>query len=110
MSDQSISSVPLVEVIDALRADLKAAQQKSDPEHPLIVEDIEVELQVVVTKGGDGHGKGKLGIGVFSAELNVNGKWQKAATQMIKLKLSAKSLNPETGELENTQIGDVDEY
>lgn len=50
MTANSISNVPLVEVIATLREDLKTADTKSDPDNPIIIEEIEVELQVVVTK------------------------------------------------------------
>ena len=98
MSDESISSVPLVEVIDALRADLKTAQANRDPDHPLIIEEIEVELQVVVTKGVNGNAGTKievlnvgklLGLGGLEGNLEANGSWAKVATQKLKLKLSA---------------------
>lgn len=98
MVDKSISSVPLVEVIDALRVDLKIAQANSDPKYPLIIEEIEVELQVVVTKEAKGDAKAKievlnvgklLGLGGLDGDLNINGAWAKVSTQKIKLKLSA---------------------
>jgi len=119
MTDKSISSVPLVEVIDALREDLKKAQANSDPENPLIIEEIEVELQMVVTKGAEGSAKAKievlnvgklLGLGGLDGELNAKASWANASTQKIKLKLSAKSLNPETGEFDDTQVNDEDDY
>ena len=119
MTDESISSVPLVEVIDALREDLKTAQTNSDPDNPLIIEEIEIELQTVVTKGVEGNAKAKievlnvgklLGLGGLEADANIKGSWVNASTQKIKLKLSAKSLNLETEEMENTQISDEDEY
>ncbi len=101
MAEKSISSIPLVEVINALREDLKTAQKKSDPKYPLIIEEIEVELQVVVTKGVEGKGKGKaklevlLGLGGLDAELEGKASWAKAATQKIKLKLSAGEVGPD---------------
>ncbi|NOQ65173.1 MAG: hypothetical protein GQ582_11740 [Methyloprofundus sp.] len=115
MTDESISSVPLVEVIDALRADLKTAQANSDPDNPLIVENIEVELQVVVTKNVDVNGKAHVGFSLFglgksSAEVSAKGAWTNALTQKIKLTLSAKSLNSETGELEKTKVSDRDKF
>ncbi|PWQ98630.1 trypco2 family protein [Leucothrix pacifica] len=112
-------SIPLAKVLDALKSDLKKAQKNSDPKNPLIIEDIEVELQTVVTWGVDGKGEatGKvdlkvldfLKLGEAEAKLNANGKWEKASTQKIKLKLSAASLNEETGKLEKTQVSDTTE-
>ena len=98
MTDQSTSNVPLVEVINALREDLKTAQERRDPDHPLIIEEIEVELQVVVSKGVDGNAKAKievlnvgrlLGLGGLDGELQAKGAWAKVATQKLKLKLLA---------------------
>ncbi len=112
--------IPLSEVLAALRTELKKAQSESDSKNPLIVEDIEVELQTVVTKGVDAKGEatGKvelkiLGfpkIGEMEANFAANGKWEKASTQKIGLKLSAKSLNEATGKFENTEVADEDDY
>ena len=119
MADQSTSNVPLVEVIDALRADLKTAQANSDPKHPLIIQDIEVELQVVVTKGVDGNAKAKievlnvgrlLGLGGLDGELQAKGAWAKVATQKLKLKLLAGDRNPETGKITKAQVNDEAEF
>lgn len=113
-------SIPLVEVLDALREDLKKAQEKSDPKHPLVIEEIEVELQAVVTRGGEinGEAKGKvelkildfLKLGEGEAKLGAKGKLEKATTQKIKLKINPKTLNPETGKYESTQVADEDDY
>lgn len=117
--DNSLSGVPLVEVINALREDLKEAQKQSDPNNPLIIEDIEIELQTVVTKEGTAKAKAKievlnvgklLGLGGIDVKAGLKGKLAEVSTQKIKLKLSAQSLNPETNEFENTQISDEDEY
>ena len=119
MSDESVSGVPLVEVIDALRADLKAAQEKSDPDHPLIIEEIEVELQVVVTKGVNGSVGAKievlnigklLGLGQLAGDLEAKGSWAKVATQKLKLKLSAGDRNPKTGKITKATVSDEADF
>lgn len=109
-------SIPLADVLDVLRKELKDAQTKSDPENPLIIEEIEVELQAVVTKGAniDGEVSGKVSIGILDflkigeakAKVTGSGKWEKATTQKIKLKLSAASLNKDTGKLEKAKVSD----
>lgn len=110
-------SIPLSEVLDALRDELKKAQAKSDPNNPLIIEDIEVELQAVVTGGGraDGEASGKISIGILDflklgeaeAKVSASAQWEKATTQKIKLKLSAASLNKETRKLEKAKVSDT---
>lgn len=101
-----ITGIPLVEVIDTLRRDLVQAQANSDDKHPLIVQDVEVEFQVVVTKAGevDANGKAKFNLSVLdwfklgeaNAELNLKGKLEKMSTQIVRLKLSAATLDEET--------------
>ena len=112
MTNESISSVPLVEVIDALRADLKQAQENSDPDNPLIIKEIEVELQTVVTKGAEGSAKAKievlsvgklLGLGGLDVDLNAKGSWVNASTQKIKLTLLAET-KQEDGTTKNMEL------
>lgn len=103
-------SIPLSKVLDALREDLKEAQRSSDPENPFIVEDIEVELQTVATWGVDADGTAKVELKVLDflklgeAEVTAKGKWERATTQKVKLKLSAATLNPVTNKLEKRQL------
>lgn len=122
MNKKSISSVPLIEVIeviDALREDLKTAQANSDPDHPLIVEEIEIELQAVVTKEGKADAKAKievlnvgklLGLGGIDGELNLNGSLARASTQKIKLRLSAGEKDKITGKLKKAQVNDEADF
>lgn len=110
MNEKSNSNIPLVEVLDALRKDLKTAQDKSDPSAPLIIEEIEVELQVVVTKNIKSDTEAKLevlnvfGLGGLEGKLNLNGSWAKASTQKIKLKLSAGVVDPETKKMSKMKV------
>ena len=110
-------NIPLSEVLGALRRELREAQKNSDPKNPLIVEDIEVELQTVVTWGAEtnGEGTGKveikvldfLKLGEAEAKLTAAGSWERATTQKVKLKLSAASLNEKTNELEKAKVSDT---
>lgn len=119
MNEEVEMSIPLVEVLDALREDLKKAQENSDPKNPLLIEEIEVELQAVVTKGGnvDGEVGGKVSIGILDflklgevdAKLKASGKWEKATTQKIKLKLSAVTV-ADDGSMKKTTVNDEDDY
>lgn len=98
-------TIPLADVLDALRADLQQAQANKDPNNPLIIEEIEVELQTVVTRGieGNGEAKGKVSLSVLDflklgeaeAKLSSKGKWDHAVTQKLKLKLSAGEKQPD---------------
>ena len=116
---KKLEMISLSDTVKAIRDELKEAQRGSDPDHPLIVEGIEVELTTVVTRGKKGEGKtnGSVGLSVLGfslgkVQLEGSGavSYEKAATQTIRLKLSAKSLNPDTGALESTQIGDEDHF
>ena len=113
MSNKSVSNVPLVEVIAALREDLNTAEKQSDPNNPLIIEEIEIELQVVVTKSAEANAKAKievlnigklLGLGGLDGEVNLKGDWAKASTQKIKLKLKAAKRDPKTGKLTKMEV------
>jgi hypothetical protein len=115
MTNESKSSVPLVEVIDALREDLKIAQANSDPDNPLIINEIEIELQVVVTKEAQGEAKAKievlnmggwLGLGKMGGKVTAKGAWLKASTQKLTLKLSAGHKDPDTGKLSKARVSD----
>lgn len=119
MADKSISNVPLVEVIAALREDLNTAEEQRDPNNPLIIEEIEIELQVVVTKSVEANAKAKievlnigklLGLGGLEGEVNLKGDWAKASTQKIKLKLTAAKQDPETGKLKKRQVNDDSDF
>ena len=113
MTEQSISNVPLVEVIAALREDLKTASIQSDPNNPIIIEEIEIELQAVVTKSADANAKAKievlnmgkfLGLGGLEGEVNIKGDWAKVSTQKIKLKLTPTERNPETDKVTKKRV------
>jgi len=109
-------SIPLSSVLSAIREELKEAQANSDPKNPLIVENIEVELQTMVTQTSEveGEGSGKielkvldfLKLGEVEAKMAGKGGLEKATTQTIKLTLSAKSLNEATGQLEQAKVSD----
>ena len=89
--------ISLADVIETLREELKLAEATRDETRPLIIEDIEVELQTVVTRATDVNGEatGKIEFKVFDffkmgkLEAKVASKRQmsQATTQKIKLKL-----------------------
>lgn len=70
----------LADAIDALRAELTDAMARSEgAEVRFRVKPVELTVQAVVTKGGDG----KIGWGM----LGIGGKLEKATTQILKLQL-----------------------
>lgn len=110
-------SIPLANVLEGLRESLKEAQANSDPNNPLIIEDVEVELQTVVTWGVDAEGEatGKvefkildfLKLGEAEAKLTAKTNFERATTQKIKLKLTSATFNEETGKFEKTKVSDT---
>ncbi|NOS88263.1 MAG: hypothetical protein HOP34_06935 [Methylococcaceae bacterium] len=79
------NTLELAEVIKALRQELIAAQQEGDNKDVRFkVNNVEVELETVVTKEGDG----KLAIKFWVVEANAGGKYEHAAKQKIKLSLT----------------------
>lgn len=112
--------IPLAEVLEALRIELNKAEQQKDPNKPLIIEEAEVELTMVVTKNVTATAEGEakvefkildyLKFGDATAKLNAEGQWEKATTQKLRLKLLPTTRNPQTGQLEKTQVNDVDQF
>lgn len=91
--------IPLADVLAALREELNKAERGKDPNKPLIIEEAEVEITMVVTKTAKGSGEGEakvefkvfdyLKLGDASAKVNAESSWEKASTQKLRLKLSA---------------------
>src|SRR5690349_14086010 len=70
----------LADAIDALRAELNEAMARGEGAGVRFhVKPVELTVQAVVTKGGDG----RIGWGV----LGIGGKLEKATTQILKLQL-----------------------
>lgn len=79
-----MENIELSEMLGQLREELlKARGQSEGSELKFQVGDIEIELQVVTTKGGKGGGGVKFW--VYNAEAEVNAS--RANTQTLKLKL-----------------------
>ena len=79
-----MDKIPLSEMLAELRKELLEAKwegQSSDLK--FLIEDIEIELQIVTTKGGKGGGGVKFW--VYNAEAEVNAS--QAKTQKLKLRL-----------------------
>jgi len=95
------TTLELADVITGLRKELIKAQQEGDGESIRFnVNNVEVELETVVTKEADG----KLGMKFWVVEANAGGKYQNASKQKIKLTLQAVNIDPVTGQEKNTQL------
>lgn len=95
-----MDNIELSEMLGQLREELlKARGQSEGSDLKFQVEDIEIELQIVTTKGGKGGGGVKFW--VYNAEAEVNAS--QAKTQKLKLKLRPKK---PTGE--DFDVGDQD--
>ena len=96
-------TLELSEVLQTIRENLAVAKKDMDENLQLEINEIEVELQTVVSKDAGG----KITLGIFDiAKAEINGKFAKVATQKIKLKISPKSLNSKTGKEESTRVSD----
>ena len=95
-----MENIELSEMLGQLREELlKARGQSEGSDLKFQVEDIEIELQIVTTKGGKGGGGVKFWVYNAEAEVNVS----QAKTQKLKLKLKPKK---PTGE--DFDVGDQD--
>lgn len=103
--------IALSEVLNGLRDELIKTQQQSNEKHIRFqVENVEVELQTVVKRNTEGHAKGKVGLWVFSADVEGKVAYEDAVTQKIKLTFSALDLNVQDsdGKAQKTQVGGDD--
>ncbi len=97
MSD---STIPLADVIQELRSELLAATAAGEgQELRFDVEELNLELQVVVTKGGSAEAGAKGGVKfwVLNAESSaeVQGKYESSRLQKVSLKLKPKTASGE---------------
>ena len=99
MTDNN-TNLELADVIKALRQELIRAQQEGeDKDIRFNVNNVEVELETVVTKEADA----KLGMKFWVVDVNAGGKYQNASKQKIKLSLKPtyKGGNLEVGKTVN---------
>ncbi len=84
MSDEKNDRIDLAEMVVALRRELLAAQKEGDGKDlKFIVEDVDIELQVAVTKSAE------VGVGVkfWLMDAKAKGDFKSEAVQKIRLKL-----------------------
>ena len=86
------SDIPLADVIRELRRELLTAMKAGEGESLRFeVQDLEVEMQVAVTKSGEVSGGGGVKFWVLNADSSVSGKYQSSRIQKLKLKLRPKT-------------------
>jgi hypothetical protein len=80
-----MDKIPLAETLSCLRQELRTAGEEAREKGDLwfLVEDVEVELQVAVSKDG----KGNVGFSVLGVEVGGEGGARKENVQRIRLKL-----------------------
>ncbi len=88
--------IPLTDVIRQLRRDLLSAMQAGEGESLRFeVQDLEVEMQVVVTRGGSGEVSGGGGVKLWvldaKAGSKLAGKYEASRLQKVKLRLRPKT-------------------
>ena len=90
----SESEIPLADVVGQLRKELRASMKAGEGEDLRFeVEDVELEMQVVVTKGGAGEFGGEGGVKLWvigKAGGKVSGKYESSQIQKVKLRLRPK--------------------
>src|SRR5260370_42172065 len=88
MAKSALATMPLVDAIQELRANLAEAIRRGKPDDlKFDVGDIELELAMVATRDGSGGGKISFGVLGIGAEANLSAKLSDAATHRIKLGL-----------------------
>lgn len=84
------SKIGLAEMVANLREELLEAEKAKVPHLKLEVEEIELEVQFVVSREAGVEGKSKLKFWVFAdAEAGAQAKLGSARTQRLKMKLKA---------------------
>ncbi|MCB9759504.1 MAG: hypothetical protein H6739_06660 [Alphaproteobacteria bacterium] len=101
MAEISEQLIKLEDVVDQLRLELKLLQKKAaedQEELRFLINEVEIELQVVVTKTVVGEAGVKVGFWtVVEAGAKASGGWEKANTQTLRLKLKPVQVPPGTG-------------
>ncbi|MCF1182031.1 hypothetical protein L0E83_01095 [Marichromatium gracile] len=88
-----MSEIPLSKTLACLRQELRAAQQEAEQSGDVwfLVEELELELQVVVSQQGDG----KVGFSLLGFEAGGGGGASKETVQKIRLKLGPRGADKE---------------
>lgn len=83
--------VPLADFINALRDQLRQAQQDADPDLPIEVGPVTVEFTVLTRR----EGEGRAGVRFWVVDAGVGGKGTAESTQKVSMQLMP--LNPAGG-------------
>ena len=104
----------LVEIIRALRSDIEAAVEEGEGQKVKFdVNEIEIDLQTQITKGGEGSANGEVEFKVLGFELGkvggeAKGQYSKQDSHTIKLKLKPKRWDVEAQEYKEMEFSDLD--
>ena len=104
----------LVEIIKALRSDIEAAVVEGEGQKVKFdVNEIEIDLQTQITKGGEVGASGEvefkvLGFELGKASAEAKGNYNKQDSHTIKLKLRPKRWNVKTQAYEELEFSDID--
>lgn len=78
------TAVPFADFVDALREEIKEAQQDADPELPIELGQVTVEFTVLTRR----EGEGKAGIRFWVVDAGVSGKLASESTQKVTMQLT----------------------
>ena len=84
MADSPPNGIELADFVKALREEIRAAREDSDPDLPIEVGPVTIELSVLTRR----EGGGKLGIRFWVVDAGVDGKYAHESTQKMTVQLN----------------------
>jgi Trypsin-co-occurring domain 2 len=84
MPDNDPNGIELVEFVNALREEIRSARKDSDPQLPIEVGPVTIELSVLTRREGGGN----LGLRFWVVDAGVDGKHAHESTQKITIQLT----------------------
>ena len=84
MADNAPDGIELVDFVNALREEIRSARKDSDPQLPIEVGPVSIELNVLTRR----EGGGKFGLRFWVVDAGVDGKHAHESTQKITIQLT----------------------